>query len=159
MSQVGRRGVSQLKNRDPICSSSGFLLHLGPRWSGWCPHPHWGEPPAGLSPPHQPCSHTPRKNVSSAIWVSLGPAGWTLKPNGRKFACSRCRNVGFPGPVSHRTDGDIDATVPVYRVSDQCSSQGTSPLPPRHRASVGQILRKNLDKTSCPISSVNQSRF
>lgn len=37
MSKGGRRWMSQLKQRQQLCSSSAFLFCSGPQWIGWCP--------------------------------------------------------------------------------------------------------------------------
>lgn len=144
--------MSQLKSRQRIHPSSTILFYLGPGWTGWLP-PHWGGPPALPKTP----SHTPRNNVSPAIWVSLGPAKLTPRMNHHKLPRSWCRNREGPGHVSHGTDRDVDVR-PLYQfLGFQIHALHRAPslCHPGSRASTVQLLRKNLDTMSRPIFSVN----
>lgn len=53
MSEVRGRWMSQLKQREQICSSSTFLFYPGPQWIGWCPPHIMGEGHLGFSLPIQ----------------------------------------------------------------------------------------------------------
>ena len=87
MSEMGRRWMSQHKQREQICPSSAFFFCSGPQWIEWHHQNHWWRLSLlslaiqTLISSRDTLTEIPRNDVLPAIWASLSSIMLTYKIN------------------------------------------------------------------------------